>query len=50
MKLVKELNYILDKKQKSHLAILAILILIGGILEAVGVGDPAGGGGDHPAQ
>lgn len=37
MKLVKELNYILDKKQKSHLAILAVLILIGGILEAVGV-------------
>lgn len=37
MKLVKELNYILDKKQKSHLAVLAVLILIGGILEAVGV-------------
>lgn len=37
MKLFKELNYILDKKQKSHLAVLAVMILIGGILEAVGV-------------
>lgn len=37
MKLLKELNYILDKKQKSHLAVLAVMILIGGILEAVGV-------------
>lgn len=37
MKLFKELNYILDKKQKSHLCILAVMILIGGILEAVGV-------------
>lgn len=37
MKILKELNYILDKKQKSHLAILAVLILIGGILEAIGV-------------
>ncbi len=37
MKLFKELNYILDKKQKRHLAVLAVMILIGGILEAVGV-------------
>lgn len=37
MKILKELNYILDKKQKRHLAMLAVLILIGGILEAVGV-------------
>lgn len=37
MKLFRKLNYILDKKQKSHLALLAFLILIGGILEAVGV-------------
>ena len=36
MKLIKELNYILEKKQKIHLGILAVLILIGGILEAVG--------------
>ncbi len=36
-KLIKELNYILDKKQKRHLAVLAVMILIGGILEAVGV-------------
>ena len=37
MKLLKELNYIFDKKQKAHLAILAVMILIGGIFEAVGV-------------
>lgn len=37
MKLFKELNYILDKKQKRHLAMLSVLILIGGILEAIGV-------------
>jgi len=37
MNVLKKLNSILDKKQKSHLAILAVLILIGGILEAVGV-------------
>lgn len=37
MKLFKELNYILDKKQKRHLCVLAVMILIGGILEAVGV-------------
>ena len=36
MKLIKELNYILEKKQKMHLGILAVMILIGGILEAVG--------------
>ncbi len=37
MKLWKELNYILDKKQKVHLGILAVMIFIGGLLEAVGV-------------
>lgn len=37
MKIVKQLNYILDKKQKMHLGMLAVLILIGGILEAIGV-------------
>lgn len=37
MNIAKKLNSILDKKQKSHLAVLAVLILIGGILEAVGV-------------
>ena len=37
MKLIKQLNYILEKKQKMHLGMLAVLILIGGILEAIGV-------------
>lgn len=37
MKMIKQLNYILEKKQKMHLAMLAVLILIGGILEAIGV-------------
>ncbi len=36
--LFKKLNYIFDKKQKGQLLILAVLIVIGGLLETGGVG------------
>ncbi|MCR5405081.1 MAG: ABC transporter ATP-binding protein/permease [Butyrivibrio sp.] len=35
--LLKKLNYIFDKKQKGQLALLAVLILIGGVFETLGV-------------
>ncbi len=35
--IIRNLNKVLDKKQKQHLGLLAILILIGGILETVGI-------------
>ncbi|MBO4457960.1 MAG: ABC transporter ATP-binding protein [Butyrivibrio sp.] len=35
--LFSKLNYIFDRKQKGQLVILAVLILIGGVLETVGV-------------
>ena len=37
MKIIKKLNEILDKRQKTHILLLGVLILIGGILETVGV-------------
>ncbi|SFC76957.1 ABC transporter ATP-binding protein [Butyrivibrio sp. YAB3001] len=36
--LFKKINYIFDKKQKGQLVILAVLILIGGLFETLGVG------------
>ncbi len=36
-KLFKKINYIFDKKQKGQLVILAVLILIGGVFETLGV-------------
>ena len=36
--LFKKLSYIFDKKQKGQLLILAVLIVIGGLLETGGVG------------
>lgn len=35
--IVKKLNYILDRKQKIHLCILAVMIFIGGLLETLSV-------------
>ena len=35
--LFTKLNYIFDKKQKGQLVILAVLILIGGVFETLGV-------------
>lgn len=35
--LLKKLNYIFDRKQKGQLALLAVLILIGGVFETLGV-------------
>ncbi len=37
MDLFKKINYIFDKKQKGQLVILAVLILIGGVFETLGV-------------
>ena len=37
MKIIKKLNEILDKRQKTYILLLGVLILIGGILETVGV-------------
>lgn len=35
--IIRNLNKVLDKKQKQQLGVLAVLILIGGILETVGI-------------
>lgn len=35
--LLKKINYIFDKKQKGQLVLLAVLILIGGVFETLGV-------------
>ena len=35
--IVKKLNYILDRKQKIHLCILAVMLFIGGLLETLSV-------------
>ncbi|RKM59799.1 ABC transporter ATP-binding protein [Butyrivibrio sp. CB08] len=37
MDLLKKINYIFDKKQKGQLVLLAVLILIGGVFETLGV-------------
>lgn len=37
MEILKKLNYILNKKQKKHIVVLAIMIFIGGLLETVSV-------------
>ena len=37
MSLFKKINYIFDKKQKGQLVLLAVLILIGGVFETLGV-------------
>ncbi len=37
MSLFKKINYIFDKKQKGQIVILAVLILIGGVFETLGV-------------
>ena len=37
MDLLKKINYIFDKKQKGQLVLLAVLILIGGVVETLGV-------------
>ena len=37
MNLFKRINYIFDKKQKGQLVVLAVLILIGGVVETLGV-------------
>ncbi|MBR1643262.1 MAG: ABC transporter ATP-binding protein [Butyrivibrio sp.] len=37
MNLFKRINYIFDKKQKGQLVVLAVLILIGGVFETLGV-------------
>ena len=37
MDIFKKLNYILDKKQKRHIGILAVMIFVGGILETLSV-------------
>lgn len=36
--LLKKINYIFDKKQKRQLVLLGMMILIGGVLETMGVG------------
>ncbi len=37
MDILKKLNYIMNKKQKKHIAILVVMIFIGGILETLSV-------------
>lgn len=37
MDILKKLNYIMNKKQKRHVAILAVMIFIGGLLETLSV-------------
>ena len=37
LSLFKKINYIFDKKQKSHLVLLGFMILIGGVFETLGV-------------
>ncbi len=37
MDLFKKLNYIFDRKQKGQIVILAVLILVGGVVETLGV-------------
>ncbi len=37
MNLLKKINYIFDRKQKGQLVLLAVLILIGGVVETLGV-------------
>ena len=37
MKSLKKLGYIFDKKQKVRIAILAVMVFIGGLLETLGV-------------
>ncbi len=37
MNLLKKINYIFDRKQKGQIVILAVLILIGGVFETLGV-------------
>ncbi len=37
MDIIKKLSYILDKKQKRHLGVLAIMIFIGGLLETLSI-------------
>ena len=37
MKIIKKLNEILDKRQKKYILLLSVLILIGGIMETIGV-------------
>ena len=37
MDLLKKINYIFDRKQKGQLVLLAVLILIGGVVETLGV-------------
>lgn len=36
MDILKKLNYIMDKKQKIHIAVLAVMIFVGGLLETLG--------------
>ncbi|WP_044930695.1 ABC transporter ATP-binding protein [Butyrivibrio sp. AC2005] len=38
LNLLTKINYIFDKKQKRHLVILGIMIIIGGLFETLGVG------------
>ncbi|MCL2051105.1 MAG: ABC transporter ATP-binding protein/permease [Lachnospiraceae bacterium] len=38
LSLIKNINFILDKKQKKQFAVLGIMIFIGGLLETLGVG------------
>lgn len=37
MDIIKKLRYILDKRQKMHICVLAVMIFIGGLLELLGV-------------
>ena len=37
MDIFKKLNYILDKKQKINIVVLAVMIFIGGILETLSI-------------
>lgn len=37
MEILKKLNYIMNKKQKKHIGILAVMIFIGGLLETLSV-------------
>lgn len=37
MDILKKLNYIMNKKQKKHIAVLAVMIFIGGLLETLSV-------------
>ena len=37
MDIFKKLNYILDKRQKINIVVLAVMIFIGGILETLSI-------------